>query len=583
MGIFDAINIFSKGINTMADSNADKIAQVKAFQEVQEANGAKQTALRRQAAQLPEGPERDALLAQREQLRKENREIQSRINQVAPDDPKNAVYEGKDPATGSEVYVNPVTGQRFNASAPPSDAQKANSIPNGAEQSDKARETAIAADNKSTQQGYAGAPQPVADAPASERKTSPVSQEGVNTTVENGTDSGVTVGGPIGDSQAPVVEKQLDDGSDPYVSNGESTIPQPTEQQTPEDPYEAARLAAAAENNQSPTEQQVLEASSDANLSKEQQNNLEKEQENNRAALKAEEAAANNPQKNWTAGSVNQARPQQTIFVARNAIQKDDWRIRLSLAPSSKYLYKIAKTGDILYPLASTDGVIFPYTPAIQTAYRANYDPLDLTHSNYKLHFYKNSNVDDIQLTADFSAQDTSEANYLLAVIHFFRSVTKMFYGQDGNNGPQAGTPPPLCYLNGYGQYQFNEHPVLVSSFTYNLPNDVDYIRAGSSTVIAGTNVDSAKPRPSSFSDIFSLSKLRAQGSRLKTNSMSAEPNWTNYSNQNATYVPTKMQIQLTLIPVVTRNDITNNFSVEKYATGELLKGRNRKNGGGIW
>jgi hypothetical protein len=75
-----------------------------------------------------------------------------------------------------------------------------------------------------------------------------------------------------------------------------------------------------------------------------------------------------------------------------------------------------------------------------------------------------------------FTAQDTGEANYLLAVITFFKSVTKMFYGQDA----ERGAPPPLVYLSGLGEYQFNEHPCVVSQFNYNLPSDADYIRAGS-------------------------------------------------------------------------------------------------------
>ena len=91
-------------------------------------------------------------------------------------------------------------------------------------------------------------------------------------------------------------------------------------------------------------------------------------------------------------------------------------------------------------------------------AYNANYSTEELVHSNYKLFTYKGSSVDQISITCDFTAQDTKEANYLLAVIHFFRSVTKMFYGQD--NGPKPGTPPPLCFLTGLGAFQFNEHPL---------------------------------------------------------------------------------------------------------------------------
>ena len=54
-----------------------------------------------------------------------------------------------------------------------------------------------------------------------------------------------------------------------------------------------------------------------------------------------------------------------------------------------------------------------------------------------------------IYFSVKFTAQATFEANYMLAVIHFFRSVTKMFYGQDW----QRGAPPPLVFLSGLGEY----------------------------------------------------------------------------------------------------------------------------------
>lgn len=401
--------------------------------------------------------------------------------------------------------------------------------------------------------------------------------------------TGVVVGGALPQNASVVNTQQLDNGSDPYVSNGQSTISSEETQLNPknvspeEDPFEAARLSAAAEDNPSPTEQTVINANQDAKLSQEEQGQLREFQENQRAALKAESDAAGNVEGNWTASSVDQVRTKQTIAVSRNTVQKDDWRVRLSLAPGATYLYGAATPGQLLYPLKATDGVIFPYTPQVQTSYRANYDTADLTHSNYKMYFYKNSNVDEIQVTADFTAQDNTEANYLLAVIHFFKSVTKMFYGQDGSTGgPKAGTPPPLCYLNGFGQYQFNEHPVLITNFQYSLPTDVDYIRAGSPTVAPGTSTSSyqSKPKPQGF-DLMKL--LRLSSNRLGKGKGATDASAKNYSNQDATYVPTKMQIQLSMIPIVTRNDISNNFSLEKYATGELLKGKQRSSGGGIW
>jgi hypothetical protein len=219
--------------------------------------------------------------------------------------------------------------------------------------------------------------------------------------------------------------------------------------------------------------------------------------------------------------------------------------------------------------------------PTINSSYKANYDPVELTHSNYKSFFYKSSSVEDITLVADFTAQDTAEANYMLAVIHFFKTATKMFYGQDGKNGgPRAGTPPPIFFLNGLGMHQFNQHPVLISSFTYNLPNDVDYIRAGSTATLAGQNNLASQAKQST--GFFDAIKARLLGSNLNKGAMSPEPNFQSLSSSSVTYVPTKISIQLSLLPVVTRSDISNRFSVQEYAKGTLIAGSQNK-GRGIW
>ena len=243
-----------------------------------------------------------------------------------------------------------------------------------------------------------------------------------------------------------------------------------------------------------------------------------------------------------------------------------DWRVRLSLAPGANYLYKVGiGAAGILNPLQETEGVIFPYTPAISVAYAANYTPFDPTHSNYKIYQYTNSSVDSFSITCDFTAQDTTEANYLLAVIHFFKSITKMFYGKDQN--PKPGTPPPLCYLSGLGEFQFDNHPLAITGFTYSLPIDVDYIRALPQPATSGAGQSTT-----------------ASSVRVLTAGLGAtDPKWsTGSSTGKPTYVPTKMQISITAHPIVSRNNISNKFSLKEYATGQLLLGKSR-NSGGIW
>jgi hypothetical protein len=45
------------------------------------------------------------------------------------------------------------------------------------------------------------------------------------------------------------------------------------------------------------------------------------------------------------------------------------------------------------------------------------------------------------------------------------------------------------------------------------------------------------------------------------------------YNTSNATYVPTKIEIQLTLLPIQTRNQVSQQFSLKDYANGSLLRG----------
>ena len=244
-----------------------------------------------------------------------------------------------------------------------------------------------------------------------------------------------------------------------------------------------------------------------------------------------------------------------------------DWRVVLRLAPSATYLYNSANAG-LLQPLKTTNGVVFPYTPTISTAYRAKYSEYDLTHSNYRGYFYQNSYTDAVNLTATFTAQSTADASYVLAVIHFFRSVTKMFYGQDA----QRGSPPPLVFLSGLGDYQFNNHPCLVSQFNYTLPADVDYVSSGS-PANPGLNLQPLQNLYSTTLNAISPTVSRLANAFLPPGAMAALPAPLQSLITNPTYVPSKMDITITLLPVQTRQQVSQQFSLKAFANGNLLRG----------
>jgi len=193
----------------------------------------------------------------------------------------------------------------------------------------------------------------------------------------------------------------------------------------------------------------------------------------------------------------------------------EDLRVIIS-DPSGKLIQ-----GLITKPLEDTGGVLFPYTPTITVAHRANYDQDNVTHTNYESLFYKNSVVDQITINAIFTANDEVEAAYVMAVIHFFRASTKMFYGQDSI----AGTPPPVLRLNGYGNLMIDNLPVVVSMFQQTLPDDVDYISAS-------------------------------------------------LGNGTTTLIPTNLSLSISLKVLYSRNQVSNSFGLEKFVTGALITGR---------
>jgi hypothetical protein len=270
---------------------------------------------------------------------------------------------------------------------------------------------------------------------------------------------------------------------------------------------------------------------------------------------------------------------QKTIDNQSKMANQGDWRVRLSLAEDSNYLYNAPTKEEqgILAPLNATYGVIFPYTPKIDVSYKANYASEQLTHSNYLSYFYRASSVDSVRISCPFTAQDTTEAAYLLAVIHFFRSATKMFYGQDA----QRGAPPPLVFLTGLGQYQFNNHPCVITGFEYSLPADVDYIRAGSPNingtdlVVRRTSEKNNLPTgiASSIQDrlkvLFSSQGISKGAVQTVSQGTALVPS---FSKNSPTYVPTKIDISLTMYPIVTRNQASRQFSLRQFANGELVK-----------
>ena len=214
----------------------------------------------------------------------------------------------------------------------------------------------------------------------------------------------------------------------------------------------------------------------------------------------------------------------------RKSVQQD-WRVKLSIPNIEPF-----KTAPMLANLQKTGGLVFPYTPTIIVAHSANYNTMAPTHTNYPYFAYQNSQVDQLVITGDFFVQNGVEAQYWVSALHYLRSMTKMFYGGEAET---LGAPPPVVHLSGYGDFIFNKVPVIITQFTIDLPQDVDYIATG---------------HPQGVNEV-------------PPNHPEAKQAATDKRANNIGWAPAQSLITVTVQPIYSRREVEK-FSLNKYVKG---------------
>ena len=195
---------------------------------------------------------------------------------------------------------------------------------------------------------------------------------------------------------------------------------------------------------------------------------------------------------------------------------KNDWRVRITCQ------WNIFKS-PLFSLLENTGGVVWPYLPNITVSTKANYTTIDPTHGNYSFQTYKNSAVDDITISGEFSCETEIDAAYWIAATTFFKTATKMFFGQ----GEFAGNPPLVCNLTGYGASIFDKVPVVIKSFSVDLKDDVNYVRCNA----FGTNtwVPVLSTITVVVSPVYNRQRLRKFNLQDYARGKTADPNGVGY------------------------------------------------------
>ena len=209
----------------------------------------------------------------------------------------------------------------------------------------------------------------------------------------------------------------------------------------------------------------------------------------------------------------------------RTGSPKVDWRARIR--PKKKgedWAYGLQSgTGSILQPLKDRGGIVFPYTPSLFLQATVDYNEATQHGSNYPFYTYLNSRPTTLPVQSTWTANTTEEAQYLLAVFHFLRSVTKSFYGDSAVEQGYYGTPPPVMLFEYLGQFGFNKVPVVIRSYSFSLPDNVDYV-----PVQVGTG-----------------------------------------KNATVTYMPTETEIMIEMAPQYTYKKLRKRFDLEEFTSGK--------------
>ena len=214
-----------------------------------------------------------------------------------------------------------------------------------------------------------------------------------------------------------------------------------------------------------------------------------------------------------------------------------DWRVKLTVPNGPLTGFFDFDTNPLMQPLAGIGGIFWPLTPSMVIQHSANYNAMDMTHSNFPHQAYQNSQVDSLNIIGEYPVQNQDDAKHWVATVNFLRTATKMFFGQDDGNGLK-GNPPPILHLSGYGDHMFQKVPVVLNSFNVELRAGIDYI----STRQNESGYKTARTR-----ERMGLPELE----------------------KNQTWAPTLSNISVLVTPIYSRESIKN-FSMKKFVNGQL-------------
>ena len=196
----------------------------------------------------------------------------------------------------------------------------------------------------------------------------------------------------------------------------------------------------------------------------------------------------------------------------------------------------------------------FPYTPTVSNIINTNYSQAATTHSNFQQAFFESANNASFSVTAPILIENEDQAYHILRALDFFRGSMKMRFGKLDND---RGLPPPVLRFNAHGIFQ--NVPVVLTDFTYNLDADVSYIEIenkGKSAADATTMRSLGQRTDNAADDVMTAAgRLRSGNTNTSNETIRMPVNGTFVFSLLATYSP---------------KSIRENFTLDAYLKGNL-------------
>jgi hypothetical protein len=123
--------------------------------------------------------------------------------------------------------------------------------------------------------------------------------------------------------------------------------------------------------------------------------------------------------------------------------------------------------------------IVFNVSPSIDESRSANYEHISPVHHPGTIQVYKNSESRQFNIAVKLISRTSAEASQNIKYINLIRSWVMPYYGQGTANSSERqrlGGPPDILLFDVYGDQNISGVPVVLTSYHWVYPDQVDYI-----------------------------------------------------------------------------------------------------------